>query len=49
VSEFWKLPEFRQHYRSPLALQLLENLRIGTLHPDDIIPDYGEKAFAKRE
>jgi monoamine oxidase len=36
LKEFWFQKEFRHHLRSPLALEVLEEMRIGTLHPDDI-------------
>ena len=40
LSPFWTQPEFRQHFRSPVALELLESMRVGNLHPDDVIePD----------
>jgi monoamine oxidase len=37
LSEFWTQPQFRLHYQSPLAFELLEEMRIGTLHPDDVV------------
>ena len=37
LSEFWTIPAYRQHFRSPLAFELLEDMRVGTLHTDDII------------
>ena len=39
LNDLWQQPAFHQHYRSPVALQLLEELRIGTLHPDDVTVD----------
>jgi cytochrome b involved in lipid metabolism len=36
---FWRQATFRQHYNSPLAHELLEEMRIGTLHPNDILQD----------
>jgi monoamine oxidase/cytochrome b involved in lipid metabolism len=40
LSPFWTQPEFRQHFRSPVALELLEEMKVGMLHPDDVIePD----------
>lgn len=37
LSEFWKMQKFKFHFQSPLALELLSGLRIGSVHPDDII------------
>lgn len=37
---FWCQPAFRQHYKSPLAHELLEEMRIGTLHPDDVRQEF---------
>jgi monoamine oxidase len=37
LSEFWMQPQFRLHYQSPLAFELLDEMRIGTLHPDDVV------------
>lgn len=34
VEPYWKL--YRQHYNSTLPKELLEEMRIGTLHPDDV-------------
>jgi hypothetical protein len=28
---------YKQHYNSKLAAELLEQMRIGTLHPDDVL------------
>ena len=39
LNPFWNLPAFRQHLRSPLVMELLEELRIGNLHSDDIVLD----------
>ena len=39
LSEFWQQMPFQLHYKSPLVFELLEEYRIGTLHPDDVIPD----------
>lgn len=36
LKEFWTQSEFRHHLRSPLAMEILEDIRIGTLHPDDV-------------
>lgn len=38
LNDLWKLPQYRQHYKSPLAFELLEEMRIGTLeshNPND--------------
>lgn len=37
LSELWKTQKFRFHFKSPLALELLEELRVGTLHPGDVV------------
>jgi len=34
VEPFWRI--YRQHYNSKLPIEILEPLRIGDLHPDDI-------------
>ncbi len=34
IEPFWNV--YRQHYNSKLPMELLENMRIGTLHPDDV-------------
>lgn len=34
VEPFWNI--YRQHYNSPLPLQMLEQLKIGSLHPEDL-------------
>jgi cytochrome b involved in lipid metabolism len=49
LSDFWRQPEFRQHYKSPLAHELLDEMRIGSLHPNDVRPDNFSTAFAKNE
>lgn len=36
LKEFWMQHEFRHHLRSPLAKEILEDLRIGTLDPQDV-------------
>mmetsp|Transcript_12330 Transcript_12330/g.11163 ORF Transcript_12330/g.11163 Transcript_12330/m.11163 type:complete len:516 (+) Transcript_12330:66-1613(+) len=35
IEPFWKV--YQQHYNSKLPLQLLAEMRIGSVHPDDII------------
>jgi cytochrome b involved in lipid metabolism len=35
LADFWLQPEFRHHLRSPLVQQLLEEKKIGELHPLD--------------
>ena len=37
LASFWKLVPFQQHYQSPMVFELLEDMKIGTLHPDDVI------------
>ena len=37
LQSFWKLLPFQQHYTSPIVLQLLDEMKIGTLHPDDVV------------
>jgi len=37
LSELWKLAPYQQHFRSPLAFELLEEMRIGTLVPEDVV------------
>lgn len=32
----WRQTAFRQHFASPVVAELLEELRVGTLHPDDV-------------
>lgn len=39
LSELWQQPPYRLHYRSPLVFELLNEYRIGTLHPDDVQRD----------
>lgn len=40
LSPFWTQPEFRQHFGSPVAFELLEGMKVGILHADDVIePD----------
>ena len=34
IEPFWRL--YQQHYGSPTPMQILESLRIGDLHPDDV-------------
>lgn len=34
IQPFWNV--YRQHYNSKLPMELLEDMRIGTLHPDDV-------------
>ena len=36
-SEKWRLLKHQFHFKSPLAFELLEEMRIGTVHKDDII------------
>lgn len=42
----WKQAAFRQHFGSPVALQLLEEMRIGTLRPEDVV-DYNPEDIEK--
>lgn len=42
LSELWNLPAFRLHYKSPLAKELLDGMKIGSLHPDDVVQDTHE-------
>ena len=35
----WKHPAYQQHFGSPLVAELLEEMKIGTLHPDDVLKD----------
>jgi sulfite oxidase len=42
VEPFWNI--YRQHYNSPLPMELLKSMRIGTLHPDDVAAMQKEKA-----
>lgn len=37
LSELWRQLPFQLHYQSPLVFELLEEYRIGNLHPDDVI------------
>lgn len=37
LSELWKDPQYQLHFRSPLAMELLEEMRIGDLHSSDIV------------
>ena len=37
LTSLWRLLPYQQHFRSPLAFELLEEMRIGSLHPEDII------------
>jgi monoamine oxidase/cytochrome b involved in lipid metabolism len=39
LKQFWRQPAFRLHFHSPLVTELLSELRIGTLHRDDIAPE----------
>jgi cytochrome b involved in lipid metabolism len=34
--ELWRQPAFQQHFASPLAAELLEEMRVGSLHPEDV-------------
>lgn len=37
LSTLWKLKPYQQHFRSPLAFELLEEMRIGSLAPDEVV------------
>lgn len=37
IEPYWRL--YQQHYNSKLPMEILESLRIGTLHPDDVKAD----------
>ena len=37
LTELWNQPKFQQHYRSPLAFELLEEMKIGQLHSSDVV------------
>lgn len=37
LSELWRLLPYQQHFRSPLAFELLEEMRIGSLLPQDVV------------
>lgn len=39
LSQLWQERPYQLHYRSPLAFELLEEYRIGDLHPDDVCKD----------
>ena len=41
VEPFWRI--YQQHYESKLPLEILEKLRIGTLHPDDVLSNEQSK------
>jgi cytochrome b involved in lipid metabolism len=37
LTELWRLPAYQLHFQSPLAFELLEEMRIGTLYDEEII------------
>ena len=37
LTELWRLAPFQQHFQSPLAFELLEEMRIGSLYPEDVV------------
>lgn len=37
LTDLWKLAPNQQHFRSPLAFELLEEMRIGSLPPEDVV------------
>eukprot|EP01039_Chlorochromonas_danica_P000025 gene25-28_t len=42
LEPFWNI--YRQHYNSPLPMEILKSLRVATLHPDDVAAMNAEKA-----
>ena len=47
LQSFWKLIPFQQHYQSPMVFQLLQEMKIGTLHAEDVI-DITENDWEER-
>lgn len=37
LTTLWKLGPYQQHFRSPLAFELLEEMKVGQVHPDDVV------------
>ncbi|RYG65742.1 hypothetical protein EON64_11290, partial [archaeon] len=46
IEPYWNV--YRQHYNSPLPRELLINMRIGTLHPDDLAALDAERSKSQR-
>jgi cytochrome b involved in lipid metabolism len=49
LSELWQQSPYQLHYHSPLVFELLEEYRIGTLAPDEVIKDPHQHKDQSRE